>query len=452
MKKGKKSKELSSVQFREASTAQTLPDPSRHRMAALHLRLRHMWRRYGGVVAVSAVVGLALLFLSLATRSPELGRSGSDPVLVDLTVVEDAEEKGALCLDGTLPGYHFLSGFGSGSNNWIVHIEGGGWCRNLEKCTSRKYTNLGSSNKMESQVPFIGILSNIPSQNPDFYNWNKVMIRYCDGASFSGDVENVEQNGEKLFFRGQRIWEAIMDELLKKGLINAKQALLTGCSAGGLATYIHCDNFRNILPNSVKVKCMADGGFFLNTKDISGKNTMQDFYNDVVQLQQLGKRFPNCISKSDPAKCFFPEEIIKNISTPVFILNPAYDAWQVQHVLAPDVSDPKNSWQNCKLDLSKCDSDQLKILQGFRGKLLDDLKEVKKKKDWGIFVNSCFVHCQSMKNFTWHSPNSPRINNRTIGEAVGDWYFERREVKEIDCEYPCNPTCFNMVFAKPYKT
>lgn len=24
----------------------------------------------------------------------------------------------------------------------------------------------------------------------DFYNWNKVKIRYCDGASFSGDVEN----------------------------------------------------------------------------------------------------------------------------------------------------------------------------------------------------------------------------------------------------------------------
>jgi hypothetical protein len=23
-----------------------------------------------------------------------------------------------------------------------------------------------------------------------FYNWNKVKVRYCDGASFSGNVEN----------------------------------------------------------------------------------------------------------------------------------------------------------------------------------------------------------------------------------------------------------------------
>lgn len=34
----------------------------------------------------------------------------------------------------------------------------------------------------------------------------------------------------------------------------------------------------------------------------------------------------------------------------------------------------------------------------------------------------------------------------TTAEAVGDWFFGRREVKEIDCLYPCNPTCMNMVF------
>lgn len=26
----------------------------------------------------------------------------------------------------------------------------------------------------------------------DFYNWNRVKVRYCDGASFSGDVEAVD--------------------------------------------------------------------------------------------------------------------------------------------------------------------------------------------------------------------------------------------------------------------
>jgi hypothetical protein len=85
-------------------------------------------------------------------------------------------------------------------------------------------TRLGSSNFFEHEVPFFGVLSSDPSQNPgtlreifssfsvvafvyiygsffedlysclcclfvDFFNWNRVMIRYCDGACFSGHPE-----------------------------------------------------------------------------------------------------------------------------------------------------------------------------------------------------------------------------------------------------------------------
>jgi len=26
----------------------------------------------------------------------------------------------------------------------------------------------------------------------DFYNWNRIKVRYCDGSSFTGDVEAVD--------------------------------------------------------------------------------------------------------------------------------------------------------------------------------------------------------------------------------------------------------------------
>jgi hypothetical protein len=42
------------------------------------------------------------------------------------------------------------------------------------------------------------------------------------------------------------------------------QALLTGCSAGGLATLLHCDNFRARFPQEIAVKCLSDAGFFLD--------------------------------------------------------------------------------------------------------------------------------------------------------------------------------------------
>nr|CAB3463661.1 unnamed protein product [Digitaria exilis] len=423
-----------------------------------HLRL---WlRRRGRVGAAGATFAVALLAAALlltlsyyasAPLASEDSSSGRSPALVGLTLVRGAQEKGALCLDGSAPGYHLQRGSGTGSQSWLIHLEGGGWCRNLKSCASRQGSILGSSRYMERQIEFTGILSDDKSQNPDFYNWNKVKIRYCDGASFSGDVRDELQNGTRFFFRGQRIWEAVMNELVFKGMRKAKQAFLTGCSAGGLATYIHCDAFRALLPKDSRVKCLADGGFFLDVEDIAGTRTMRSFYSDVVRLQGLREKFSNCNSNLEPGQCFFPREVVKHIVNPVFILNPAYDAWQVQHALAPESSDPHHSWLDCRLDIAKCSSEQLEILQGFRKELHDAISEVKQKRDWGFYINSCFVHCQSLNSLTWHSPTSPRVNNKSIAEAVGDWFFDRREVKEIDCEYPCNPTCHNLAFVKPFK-
>ncbi|KAF6137766.1 hypothetical protein GIB67_040474 [Kingdonia uniflora] len=374
-----------------------------------------------------------------------------DDDLVDLTLLKNAQQKGAVCLDGSSPGYHFQRGFDSGSHNWLLHIEGGGWCNTIESCSARKLTALGSSNYMDRQVRFTGILSRKASENPDFFNWNKVKIRYCDGASLAGNPANelkvASTDSPKLFFRGQLIWEAIMDEFVALGLANAKQALLSGCSAGGLATLIHCDSFKEILPKESKVKCLSDAGFFLDEKDISGNNTMRSFYRDVVYLQVsfrlsslmvLSKVCARIVSLgwNRLRQCVFPHEIIKNIKTPVFFVNSAYDFWQIQNVLAPHVSDYHNIWHKCRLNLKDCDSNQTQILhgkvsysfesQGFNYKKHVPAKSPVKNIDRFAFCDFC---------------------HKTLAEAVADWYFDRRIVKEIDCAYPCNPTCHNMDFS-----
>ncbi|GAV69462.1 PAE domain-containing protein [Cephalotus follicularis] len=407
------------------------------------------WRKWAKKDWAIAIVGFTIIIYAFTSffPYPNTVHTISPSDLVDLTLLHNAIHRGALCLDGSLPAYHFQKGFGSGSTNWILHIEGGGWCNSIESCLFRKSTPLGSSNYMDRQVRFAGILSPYPSQNPDFYNWNKVKIRYCDGASLAGHPESELKNGTKLFFRGQLIWEAIMEELLSIGLSAAKQAFLTGCSAGGLATLIHCDDFRELLPKSATVKCLADAGFFLDEPDILGNRTMRYFYHDVVHLQGVAKSLhKNCVARMESSQCLFPEEIIKNIKTPLFLVNPAYDFWQIQHVLIPDTADPRGSWRKCRLSINYCNPSQIGILQGFRDSLLKALGEFQQIKEGGMFINSCFIHCQTWVADTWHSPNSVRINNKTIGESVGDWYFNRVLVKQIDCPYPCNPTCYNMDF------
>eukprot|EP00252_Welwitschia_mirabilis_P012842 TRINITY_DN2837_c0_g1_i4.p1 TRINITY_DN2837_c0_g1~~TRINITY_DN2837_c0_g1_i4.p1 ORF type:complete len:336 (+),score=38.79 TRINITY_DN2837_c0_g1_i4:209-1216(+) len=265
-------------------------------------------------------------------------------LMVDLTLVEGAAEIGAVCLDGTLPGYHLSRGWGSGANNWLIQLEGGGWCNDLRTCLYRKTSRRGSSRYMEQEIPFTGILSNKPSENPDFYNWNRVKLRYCDGASFSGDVEGGNQV-PKLYYRGQRIWRAAMANLLAKGMNRAQQALLSGCSAGGLASIIHCDEFRELMPRNTKVKCLSDAGLFLDIKDVSGGHFLRSLFHGVVEMQGVAKNLPkSCTSRMDPAQCFFPQYLIKDIKTPLFILNAAYDSWQVtSYVIVNGIGPKRNS-------------------------------------------------------------------------------------------------------------
>lgn len=366
---------------------------------------------------------------------------------VPMTLVRNAPALGAFCLDGSLPAYHLHRGFGDGSNNWLLQFEGGGWCNDIASCAERAQTRRGSTRLMTKLEVFSGILSNNASLNPDFYNWNRVKLRYCDGASFAGDA-TFDNGTSLLYFRGQKIWEAIILDLLPKGLGRARKALLSGCSAGGLASFLHCDNFTKYLPDNTNVKCLSDAGFFLDERDISLKSSMRLFYKDLVSLQGVEQNLDkNCTSSLKlPYLCFFPQFALKYITTPFFILNSAYDVYQFHHILVPPSADLNGEWSHCKLNPAACDVNQIETLQGFRRDMLLTLRVFNKySSTGGMFINSCFAHCQSESQDTWFGVDSPRIHNKTIAEAVGDWYFSRRVAKEIDCAYPCDSTCHNLI-------
>ncbi|XP_059639909.1 pectin acetylesterase 8-like [Cornus florida] len=365
---------------------------------------------------------------------------------VGITYVQNAVAKGAVCLDGSPPAYHIDKGFGAGINNWLVHIEGGGWCNNATTCLARKNTRLGSSKQMAKQVAFSGIFSNKPKFNPDFYNWNRIKVRYCDGASFTGDVEAVNP-ATNLHYRGARVFLAVIEDLLAKGMKSAENAILSGCSAGGLTSILHCDNFRSLVPMGTKVKCLSDAGFFINAKDVSGAQHIEGFYNEVVATHGSAKNLPqSCTSKLRPGLCFFPQYMAQQISTPLFLVNAAYDSWQIKNILAPGVADPHGIWHNCKLDIEKCSTTQLNTMQAFRLEFLNAVSGLGGSTSRGLFINSCYAHCQTETQETWLRSDSPTLGGISIAKAVGDWYYDRSSFQKIDCPYPCDKTCHNRIF------
>ncbi|XP_031093459.1 pectin acetylesterase 9-like [Ipomoea triloba] len=395
----------------------------------------------------AAIVVYGLILLTSTPWCIYSAAATDDRLLVDRTLVRNAPASEAYCLDGSLPAYHLHRGFGAGAQNWLLQFEGGGWCNGISSCLERSKTRRGSTTFMNKLAVFSGILSNNASRNPDFYNWNRVKLRYCDGASFAGDTK-YENGTTLLYFRGQRIWQAIINDLLPKGLGQASKALLSGCSAGGLSTFLHCDSLTSYLPKTTTVKCLSDAGFFLDGKDLSLKYTMRSFYQSMVVLHGAGNILnKNCMNTlSNPHLCVFPQYALPHIQTPFFILNTAYDVFQFHHILAPTSADPTAQWESCKQNPAACSPLQLGTLQEFRTYMLGALREFNSDSGrGGMFINSCFAHCQSEIQETWFAVDSPRINNKTIAEAVGDWYFNRNVSKQIGCAYPCDSTCHNII-------
>ncbi|XP_041994165.1 pectin acetylesterase 8-like [Salvia splendens] len=93
-----------------------------------------------------------------------------------------------MCMDGSPAGYYYSAGSGDGAKNWLLFLMGGGWCDNVDDCQSKLNQSFGSS-KFMPFTKFSEILSPDCQINPDFYNWNRIFVAYCDQSSFLGDTE-----------------------------------------------------------------------------------------------------------------------------------------------------------------------------------------------------------------------------------------------------------------------
>nr|GMC53139.1 pectin acetylesterase 7-like [Ipomoea batatas] len=265
--------------------------------------------------------GGGLDLLTLEGNNPEslsVQYVNSDPIpqpavqsvddIIPKTIIQNATEKGAVCLDGSPAAYHFAPGKGEDARNWMIYLQGGGWCMSngtysthdlsVESCPNRATRDMGSSFHMKP-LPLKGIFGDVQAATY-FYTWTRVIVRYCDGGSFAGNVDKPDPV-TKLYYRGARIFQVVVDELMTKGLKDAKNVIFAGGSAGGLGVLVHCDRFTSLFPKGVRVKCLSDSSLFLIVKDPQHAKFFKAVFSDVVALHQPAKALPaECISKMSP--------------------------------------------------------------------------------------------------------------------------------------------------------
>jgi len=74
-----------------------------------------------------------------------------------------------------------------------------------------------------------------------------------------------------IYYRGRPLLDALLEDLLAKGLKSATDLLWSGCSAGGLTTYVHADYVAARVPATVKTLALANAMIAVESNSFGGK-------------------------------------------------------------------------------------------------------------------------------------------------------------------------------------
>eukprot|EP00747_Dinoflagellata_sp_TGD_P219245 gnl/TRDRNA2_/TRDRNA2_91395_c0_seq1.p1 gnl/TRDRNA2_/TRDRNA2_91395_c0~~gnl/TRDRNA2_/TRDRNA2_91395_c0_seq1.p1 ORF type:complete len:456 (+),score=34.85 gnl/TRDRNA2_/TRDRNA2_91395_c0_seq1:61-1428(+) len=401
---------------------------------------------------------------------------------MQLHVMSDKGLKGmgAVCLDGSDAAFYFSPASDpKNANDWQIHFQGGGWCYDETDCWGRSSVpGLGTTTGLQPIMNQGGIMGDDCTKNPDFCNFNRVHMVYCDGNSFSGNrdepviVTGLDGKQKPLYFRGKRIIDATLQTLLTLGLDRADNVLLTGCSAGGLATFLHTDYVHNWLISAkvtmTKFRSAPISGFFLLHDTVESKPVYPEEMKYIFQLANSSHGLnEHCIaaqSDEEKWKCNFAEHSYTYIQAPIFPFNSALDSWQtgciytaefvpgfpMQNVTSNGICSAAPGWKACATNPEKCDAAQMATMNRY----LSDFQTVMRGKGTyrkhgnGAFVHSCHTHCEALGD-AW---NTIAVNGVTIQQAFSKWWHSKPEPASshtyASCLYhedrwphQCNPTC-----------
>lgn len=309
---------------------------------------------------------LAATFLLVLAGPSLVAASVSDITLLPLST-------GAAALDGSPYGFYFVKYSGdipAHNTRWTIAIEGGGWCVGGENCYDRSQEKVihNKPGSLGSSTPYLGqkhgcSCMNTNTTDVESRSCNCIMMLYLDGGSFSGNVAKPVpvpgKPGKFVHYKGLRNLDATLDYAFAKlGLDKATEMVVTGGSAGGLSTFLHVDRIAQRLkqgaPDCKLVTAAPVVGYFLDHSNYQQERSpppaaasaatlyypktgnysswMKTVYTDQNITDAL---LPKCLAAfpTEPHKCFMSPHAVRFVSTPFFMFNSRFDAWQMDNDL-----------------------------------------------------------------------------------------------------------------------
>lgn len=274
-----------------------------------------------------------------------------------------------------------------------------------------------------------------------------MFVEYCDGTSYTGNRDTpVHVGNETIYYRGRRVLDAIIDSWLDdEGMASASQVIMSGTSAGGLATYLHAEHFRSRLPKATQLFAVPDAGFFLDLPNIHGEPAWRDSLNGGMGVWNgTGSCPQSCLGvRADHEKwqCHFPNYVLPQItSVPFFVLNSLYDTFHIGEILQLGCAPEASVRPGGDAEVA-CTPVQLARLQKYRDDFLAVVRGIQlKKADGGLCATGCLQHEEICRDEDFFGITLP--DRATPAQMVWRWLTTRKQTIEVDVRWPNDRSCW----------
>lgn len=333
----------------------------------------------------------------------------------------------ARCLDGSWPSYyHRRPGGPTGANSWLLHFEGGGWCRPnaagegdetslpfppalARWCTEQLDTPQGSTKSDPETRDFstTPLFSTDPLQNPMFHDWQVVLVRHCDGSAFASAA-------------GVANFRAVLRHLTRRqGLEDASDVVVSGCGVGAIAAALHVQAVKRAVPEAT-VGALLDSGVFPDWSrqrpaDVAGEaapgyaprglwpmDAQVKLIFEGHGVASAGAVPQDCLRAHPGAawRCYFLEHLLPFVSVPAFVAQSRFDSSNVEDRGVEDGLEALSDAMAWRLDVA--------AHQG--------------SEHHALFLDSCFHHCMSWGQI--HAGPGGETSGPTQPEAFSAWWWD----------------------------
>ena len=230
------------------------------------------------------------------------------------------------------------------------------------------------------------------------------------------------------------------------GLADATDVVVSGCSAGGLATFLNCDRWASAVHTAAgptaKVRCLPDSAMFLDHQDPLAASDAAAFehpgFHDALvwafEAMEMATD-SSCLASYEAAgeqwRCAFAQHLWPHIETPTYVINSKFDSWSL-------LASGGGTWAE---DIGGIFLERdPAVINAEWGVWFDEAIRVglAANAGHGAFVTSCGYHCS-----LW---TTTRIADLTPAEAFALWYSEGAQALPSrlladGAAFPCPECC-----------